>query len=84
MATRKATKKAQDPLVMDYDVTRDIAMWFLRELKRNVESYIDEIAKDVEHKNAYPAQLEDYYMYKEVLYGVETVLKFHGVDSDTK
>lgn len=79
-----ATKKAQDPLVMDYTVTRDIAMWFLRQLEQDLQTYIEDIASDVEHKNAYPAQLEDYYMYKEVLDAVETVLKFHGVENDTK
>ena len=63
---------------LDYAASRGITVCFLKDLYRSLEEDNTGIKKDIEIKNAFPAQVEDYAYNAKLIETIKNLLTYFG------
>ena len=71
-------KSSNDMMTLDYDTSQAITVCFLKDLYTSLASDNEGIRKDIEVKDAFPAQLEDYAYNSQLMTTVKQLLNYFG------
>ena len=72
------TKSSSNTLALDYGASQGITTCFLKDTYNGIKESNADIIKDIEAKDAFPAQLEDYAYNNKMLNCIEEILTYFG------